>query len=50
MKRTRVFHCEVDCGDFPTTVVGVSKITGKSVTSLHRALSLLKLSDEIQLD
>jgi ParB family chromosome partitioning protein len=35
-------------GDFPTTVVGVSKITGKSVTSLHRALSLLKLSDEIQ--
>jgi hypothetical protein len=31
-----------------TTVVGIANISGKSVTSLHRGFSLLKLPEEIK--
>jgi ParB-like chromosome segregation protein Spo0J len=34
--------------DFATTVVAINKLSGKSVTSLHRAFTLLKLPGEIQ--
>jgi hypothetical protein len=34
--------------EFVTTVVTISKVSGKSVTSLLRSFSLLKLPEEIQ--
>ena len=34
--------------DLVTTVVKIAKVAGKSITSLHRGFSLLKLPEEIK--